>query len=296
MKLRTSKYFVSDALKSLKRNKSITFASIATVTATLFIVGVFLLVLLNINQGIKGVESKVEIKVFLKEKITIAEKDEIEDAIKSTDGVTEVKYETKSQALENFKDQLGEDNKGILDGLEKTNPMPDSYIVKVSKPEDVTGLVDNLKDMDGIEEIQDGREIIDKLMKMTKSLKVAAVIIFIILASVSIFLIGNTIKITLYSRRREIGIMKYIGATDWFIRWPFVLEGMIIGVIGSFISIILLYYAYKFSYNWASESFIFMQLVNPTYVWTTLLWEFIVAGILIGIIGSITSIRKFLIV
>ncbi len=115
-----------------------------------------------------------------------------------------------------------------------------------------------------------------------------------ILIGVSLFLIGNTIKITVYSRKREIGIMKYIGATDWFIRWPFVFEGIIIGILGAIIAIVLLYYGYKAAYAKASVGLIFVSLLNPSVVLSSVLWIFVLVGIVIGAIGSILSIRKFL--
>lgn len=294
MRISTGNQFIADALKSLKRNKSISIASVATVAATLFIVGVFLLLFLNVKQGIVGVESKIEVKVFLTKNITVKEQNELQDAIKNLDGVKEVNFENKYQALDNLKEQLGEENKDILEGLDDTNPMPDSYIIKVKTPEDVTTVVEKVQDMNGVESIQDGREIINKLIIVTKSIKWVGAAIFIILAAVSIFLIGNTIKITVYSRKREIGIMKYIGATDWFIRWPFILEGMIIGLVGSLISIVILYYAYKFTYGWAVDSFVFAKLIKPSYVLTSMIWEFIIGGIVIGAVGSMTAIRKFL--
>lgn len=118
--------------------------------------------------------------------------------------------------------------------------------------------------------------------------------LFAILIGVSLFLIGNTIKITVYSRRKEIGIMKYIGATDWFIRWPFIIEGMIIGLVGSIVGCILLYYGYSIVYTKASATLFLVKFIHPSYVLTTISWQFLLMGMLIGSIGSILSIRKFL--
>ncbi|MBC2579555.1 permease-like cell division protein FtsX [Clostridium sp. DJ247] len=293
MRISTIKFFILDSLKSLKRNKVTSIASSATVAATLFILGIFLLTILNVKQGILEVESKVEVRVVLKDDITMLQQRDLEKKIKDVSGVVDVAYESKAQAMEKFKSQLGQ-NKGLVEGLEKNNPLPNSYIVKVQKPEMVTEVVNNIKDMQGIETIKDGREIVDKIIAVTSTIKWVGGVIFVILIGVSLFLIGNTIKITLYSRRREIGIMKYIGATDWFIRWPFIMEGIIIGVIGGIFADILLYYAYTIAYNRASGGLLTMQLVSPNYVLTSILGLFIVMGIVIGSIGSILSIRKFL--
>lgn len=294
MRISTIKFFIIDSLKNLKRNKTLSTASAATVAATLFILGIFLLSILNVKQGILEVESKVEAKVFLKDNITMIQQKELEKKIKEVDGIVDVVYESKAQAMDKFKNQLGEQNKGLVEGLEKDNPMPNSYIIKVKSPEIVSNVVTNIKGMEGIESIKDGREVIDKLITITRTIKWVGSVIFIVLIGVSLFLIGNTIKITVYSRRREIGIMKYIGATDWFIRWPFIIEGMIIGVLGGIFADILLYYVYKIAYVKASSGLIIMQLITPQYVITNILGLFVFVGIVIGSIGSILSIRKFL--
>lgn len=294
MKINTIKYFLRDSIRSLKRNSTLSIASIATVAATLFILGVFILVLLTIGQGMSEVESKVEVKVFLKDNATTVQKSDIESKLKSVAGVTSVTYESKDEALNNFKAQLGDQYKSLVAGYDQKNPMPDSYIVKVQKPEIVSNVVDSVKGMDGIDVVKDGREVVNIIMKISDTLKWVGGAILVVLIGLSLFLIGNTIKITVYNRRREIGIMKYIGATDWFIRWPFIFEGVIIGVLGSAISIILLYYGYRFAYVQISSGFMIMQLINPAYILNTMLWEFLLIGMCIGIFGSISSIRKFL--
>lgn len=294
MRISTIKYFGADAVRSLKRNRTISLASSATVAATLFIFGVFLLAILNVNQGIKDVESKVEVKIFLKNDITVQQQNEIQSKINATSGVKTVVFESKNEALNKLKEQLGDENKSLADGMDKNNPMPNSYIVRVEKPEDVSSVVSNVKNLQGIDEIKDGRNVVNKLITITKAIKWVGIVIFLVLIGVSLFLIGNTIKLTVYSRRREIGIMKLVGATDWFIRWPFIIEGVIMGIIGAIISSVILFYAYKVVFLKASSAFIIVQLVSPSYILQSILWWFILAGTIIGGAGSIISIRKFL--
>ncbi|EJO5346859.1 ABC transporter permease [Clostridium botulinum] len=294
MKISTLKHFVVDSIRGLRRHKTLTTASIATVAATLFILGVFILSIMNVKQAVKVVESKVEATIVLKDNIKTEQEKAIKDKINSIDGVEKVTYESKKEALEKFKKQLGEENKSLAEGLEKENPLPNSIIVKVKKPELVSKVVASLKDMEGIEKIKDGKEIVDKITKITNTLKWMGIALFLILMGVSLFLIGNTIKITVYSRKREIGIMKYIGATDWFIRWPFIFEGIIIGVLGSVIAIVLLYFGYKLMYVKATGITLWISMLNPSVVLSSVLWIFVLVGIIIGAIGSILSIRKFL--
>jgi len=294
MKISTLKYFMKDAFNSLKRNITVSSASIATVAATLFILGIFMLTLLNVNQGIVSVESQVEVKIFLKDDITTAQKKELETKVKAVAGVTAVTYESKEQALANFKEQLGDQNQSLVEGLEKDNPMPSSYIVKVNEPNTITAVVQAVKDKAYILSIKDGREIVNKIISITNTIKWVGSAIFLILIGVSLFLIGNTIKIIVYSRRREIGIMKYIGATDWFIRWPFIIEGVVLGVVGALIADGILFYAYKVVFAKVTTGLLMMQLVPVSYVYTYILGLFVLAGALIGAIGSAISIRKFL--
>ena len=283
-------FFIKDAFRSLKRNKTISI----TVAATLFIFGISMLTMLNIKQGVVEIQSKVEAKVYLEDKITVPQKRNIENKIKSIDGVVSLDYETKSEALSKFKNQLGEQNKSLVEGLDKDNPIPSSYVVKVEKPEIISKVVGSIRGMPGIYSIQDGRGVVDKIITITRTIKWVGSIIFILLIGVSLFLIGNTIKLTVYSRRKEVGIMKYIGATDWFIRWPFIIEGIIIGMTGAIVANLVLYYLYRMVYVKASAAFIMMQLISPQYVITTALGLFVLAGMVIGAAGSVMSIRKFL--
>lgn len=293
MKINTFKHFIGDAAKSLRRNRTFSIASVATVAATLFVLGLFMLTVLNVQQVMKDVESKVEVKIILNDDIKTNEQKDLEKAIKDTAGVVDVELETKEAALNNMKEWFGEDYVSLLDGLDK-DTMPTSYIVKVEKPEMVTSVVQNVKGKPGIYAIKDAREFVDKIIAITNVVKWVGIVIFVVLIGVSLFLIGNTIKLTVYARRREIGIMKYIGATDWFIRWPFVLEGAFIGIFGAVIADLLLYFGYKFVFEKMSMQIFMLKLVNPSYVISTIIGQFLLGGIAIGVLGSIMAIRKFL--
>jgi cell division transport system permease protein len=297
MKISTVKYFVVDALKSLKRNSTVSLASVATVAATLFILGVFLLIVFNVNAGVEELGSKLQVKIYLKDDLTIGDKSAIEKVLNNVQGVSEIKYEDKSDALEKVKKQFGSDSKSLVQGFEKKNPFPNAYIVSVKSPEIVNTVVKAAEGLKGIEKIKDVREIVDKIIKITNTLKVIGLVLFVILISVSLFLIGNTIKLTLYARKKEIGIMKFVGATDWFIRWPFIIEGMLLGISGALISTGVLYYAYRMVFlKYTANALLGVNLINPQLILSTTLWQFMLGGLLIGAMGSIMSIRKFLIV
>lgn len=298
MRISTIKLFLKDALNSLKRNATLSIASVATVMATLFILGVFLLTVLNVRIAITGVEAQLQIKVFLNDNIKIDQQQKIYDKINEQSGVASITFESKAQALENLKKQLGSKNKDLLAGMESGNNLPNSYIVKAKTADDIPKISNNIKNMAGIEQINDGSSAAKKVSIITKAIQWVGIILFAILIGVSLFLIANTIRLAVYSRRREIGIMKYIGATDWFIRWPFIFEGMIIGLLGAIFSVIILYYLYSFVYSWMSSSTVtmLMNFLSPSYALTSISWMFILLGMFIGALGSILAIRKFLVV
>lgn len=288
------KMFILDALKSLKRNKTITLASIVTVSATLFIFGVFLLVAQTINMGVESVESKVEIKAYLADGITTTEQSNVETIINAVEGVKEVYYETKEEAFENFKERLGEDNSILTGFSEDRNPLPNSFVISLEEPEAAMRVEDALTGVRGVEDVGNERETVEKIIGLARLIRSMGVVIFIILVLVSLFLISNTIKLTVYSRRREIGIMKFVGATDWFIRWPFIIEGMIMGLVGGIIAFGVVYSAYRVIYADVTQSMFYAELVTPQFVLQNFSWQFGVTGLVIGALGSFIALKRFL--
>lgn len=296
MKINTITHFIKDAFKSLKRNRTISIASIITVLITFFVLGIFLLVASNIDKGIDSVQNKVELKVFLKNDIKLIDQREIEIKLREIDGVKDVIYQSKEDEYKNFQDTTNE-NEGLLKGYTlQNNPFSASFTVKLEAPEYSANVSDGIKDLQGVESIGAQQELVDKIVKIVKGVKAVGIGLFVILIGVSIFLIMNTTKLTVYSRRREVGIMKFVGATDWFIRWPFVIEGMVIGLLGSALSCVVLFFAYKGIFSWIASQLVFVSLVPVTYVLTSLLWQFMFGGIVVGGIASVIALRKFLVV
>ncbi len=288
------KMFIIDALKSLKRNKTITFASIITVAATLFIFGVFLIVAQTINMGVESVESKVEIKAYLIDEITTQEQSNIETILQGVEGVKEITYESKEEAFDKFKERLGEDNAILAGFSEDRNPLPNSFVVSLEEPEAAMRVEEALSGVRGVEDVGNERETVERIIGLAKIIRTMGVVIFIILVLVSLFLISNTIKLTVYSRRREIGIMKFVGATDWFIRWPFLIEGMIMGLIGGIIAVGVVFFAYQLVYTDITQSLFYAGLVKPSEVLNSFSWQFGLTGLVIGALGSFIALKRFL--
>ena len=283
MKINTVNYFISDAFKSLRRNKTISLASVITVLITFSVLGIFTLVAQNANLAIGGVESKIELKVYLLDDVKLIDQREIE-------------VKLREQALKNFEDMM-KDTPGLLEGYTlKNNPLPASYIVRLTDPSYAEAISEAVQDLPGVESIGNQQDVINQIHGIVKVVRVVGIVLFIILIGVSIFLIMNTTKLTVYSRRREVGIMKFVGATDWFIRWPFIIEGMVIGLLGAIFSVIGVYFIYRFGVGIIANNILMVSLINPTYVLTMLSWQFALGGIAVGGVASYIALRKFLVV
>ena len=296
MKINTINYFIVDALKSIKRNITVSFAAMLTVLVTFFVLGTFTLVGLNFNKTIEDVADKIEIKVYLQDDIKLVNQREVEIKLAEQEGVKAVTYESKDEAFTKLKKDL-EGNSGMLEGYSlENNPLASSYIVTLEDASYAGDVSKAVEDMTGVESITNQQELIEKISNVVDFVQILGVVLFFVFIGVSIFLIMNTIKLAVYSRRREVGIMKFVGATDWFIRWPFVIEGMIIGVVGSLLATAILYFIYRGVFGFIASNLLIANLVPVSFVLTTLLGGFLLGGIVVGGIGSIAALRKFLVV
>lgn len=296
MKINTINYFIVDALKSIKRNITVSFAAMLTVLVTFFVLGTFTLVGLNFNKTIEDVADKIEIKVYLQDDIKLVNQREVEIKLAEQEGVKAVTYESKDEAFTKLKKDL-EGNSGMLEGYSlENNPLASSYIVTLEDASYAGDVSKAVEDMTGVESITNQQELIEKISNVVDFVQILGVVLFFVFIGVSIFLIMNTIKLAVYSRRREVGIMKFVGATDWFIRWPFVIEGMIIGAVGSLLATAILYFIYRGVFGFIASNLLIANLVPVSFVLTTLLGVFLLGGIVVGAIGSIAALRKFLVV
>lgn len=294
MKINTINYFIGDAFKSLRRNKTISIASMITVLITFVVLGVFSLVAENANLAIEGVQSKVQLKVYLEDDVKLIDKREIEVKLRDQSGVKAVEFESKEDAYNNFADSMG-DSSGILQGYTiDNNPFPESYVVDLDDPSYAEDITDAVEEMEGVESVSDQQELINTVQSVVKGIRIVGGILFVVLIGVSIFLIMNTTKLTVYSRRREVGIMKFVGATDWFIRWPFIIEGMVIALIGALLSTVVIFFFYKWVVGIIASKMLMVKLVAPSYVFISLLWKFALGSIVVGGFASFIALRKFL--
>ncbi|MGF9910031.1 permease-like cell division protein FtsX [Brevibacillus porteri] len=296
MKIRTLGRHVREGVKNLGRNGWMSFASISAVTITLFILGVFLVLAMNVNYFTQSVEKQVEIRVFMdllatKENIT-----QVENNIKKLPQVESVSFIPKDEGLKQFKESLGE-KAYLFEGLEESNPLPDAFKVKTKQPQDTATVAAQIKNFQYVKSLTYGEGTVDKLFSLTEAVRNVGIVFIIGLGFTAMFLIANTIKLTIVARRREIEIMKLVGATNWFIRWPFFVEGLLMGVAGALIPTIMLTVGYYYLLDAIHSSFEASQLFKLLPLFP-LVYQVALAllaiGAFIGIWGSLVSVRRFL--
>lgn len=293
MKLSTVEYFLHEVAISLRRKNLMSFASIGTVAVSLFVLGVFLILVLNFNRLAGTLESQVQISVYFNDDTTASKQREVASAIQNLQGISSIHYVSRAEAMERLRERLG-DQKYLLDSLEDENPLPDSLEVVVKRPDMVETAAKAISKMEGVEEAKYGQDVIEHLFDITRLVRIFGLALMVLLAAATIFIIANTIRLTVFARRKEIAIMKYVGATDWFIRWPFILEGMVLGLIGGIIAAIALrsFYAAMAAKIYSTLTFFPLMPQYPFMNYVAV--AIILSGMIIGTIGSAISLKRFL--
>ncbi|WP_256759078.1 permease-like cell division protein FtsX [Cohnella sp. WQ 127256] len=303
MKFSTLLRHFREGVKNVGRNGWMTFASMSSIAVSLFILGVFMLLALNVNKLADQLDSQVQINVYLQLDIEKGKAEEIERTIKRIPEVKSVTYIPKAEGLQRFRDSMGEEGKEALDGYEnENNPLPDAFEVEAFDPQNIAYVAKqisaiNLNDPSApIDKVKYGKDAIEKLFSITNAVRNIGFFIVIGLAIMAMFLISTTIKITILARRREISIMKLVGATNSFIRWPFFIEGAIIGFGGSFISSALLLYGYSQLVRTTSTTvgLYMLEFSSLDEVRTLVGGTIIILGTLLGVWGSTISVRRYL--
>ena len=293
MKISTAEYFVTESLNSIRRNGLMSLASLMTVALSLLILGVFIILVMNLNHMASVLESQVQVTVYLQDTLKEVEVREIGTRITKLPGVTRVNFIAKEEAMNRFKQRLGE-QQGLLAELGEANPLPNSFEVKLDRPERVKPVALAIAQLKGVEAARYGQEVVEQLFNLTRMVRIFGVVLILFLGLAALFIIVNTIRLTVFARRREIGIMKYVGATDWFIRWPFIIEGVLLGFLGACIAVLPLTQFYSMLTGQVYESLAFLPLL-PKYPFMGYVNIFLLcAGIGIGALGSVISVKKFL--
>ncbi|CAN7153766.1 permease-like cell division protein FtsX [Paenibacillus sp. LjRoot153] len=303
MKISTASRHLREGTKNVVRNGWMTFASISSIAISLFILGIFVLITLNVNDVATQIEQQVEINVYLEVNTAQDQITALETQIKAIPEVKTIKFVSKEEGLVYLREKLGDSGKALLDGFEgDNNPLNDAFTIEVDDPRNVAVVADQIsalnvgKDPKPIYKVNYGKGTVEALFKVTKIARWIGIGIVVLLSFTAVFLIANTIKVTILARKREISIMKLVGATNSFIRWPFFIEGALLGMIGSAIptAIILAGYWKLLNLSSLNLNLLMIKLTPFEDIAPTMTVLLIGLGIVIGVWGSLISVRKFL--
>lgn len=295
MKGRTLVRHLKEGTKNIFRNGWMTFASISAVTVMLLVVGAFLLIIMNVNHFADSLERDVELRVFIDLSVTEEEQQQLRKNLENIEGVASIEYVSKDEGLDSLIESFGEQGK-VFETLRPENPLNDVFVVQAENPEETEMLAEIIEPLEHVEDVEYGKDIFKPLFSATSFIRIVGLVLILGLMFTAMFLIANTIKLTIVARKREIQIMKLVGATNSFIRWPFFVEGLLLGVFGSIIPITVLSYGYTQFYNSMGEStgIDFFNFLPTSPLLFQMSFLLLGIGAFVGVWGSLMSVRKFL--
>ena len=292
-------YLIGEGFRNFFKNKKSTAASIIIMCATMFIFGIFFLIGENVNYILEQIESEQAMQVFIDPDATEEEEEELAEKIKAIEYVNTIEYVSSEEALNEVKSWSEDISEFLSDyTADGYNPFKASYVVTLTDLTKNDEVQAEIETFDNVADVEAGNQTVNKLVDLANGVRVATGIILILLILISIFIIANTIKLTVHARRKEISIMKYVGATNGFIRWPFMVEGIIIGIVSALISVVILGFVYNFVANKLISSSLVstlsINLLTFSDMFSMLFIVYIAMGIGIGAIGSAISMKKYL--
>lgn len=296
MKIRTIKRHFREGFKNSWRNSWMTLASVGAVTTTLLLVAVFLALMMNLSHVADNIEEDVQIKVLIDVTATEEETDELGEELEAMNNIESVEFSSRDDEMRSLIDSMGDEGSPFELYQDDDNPLNDAYIVRAYEPQETVAIASEIEAMSRVERVNFGQDVVENIFTFNNYARNLGLILIVALVFTAIFLISNTIKITIIARRKEIEIMKLVGATNWFIRWPFFVEGLLLGILGSILPIVLLFTGYYFLDQNAEAinqfDFITVLPFSP-FVWQ-LSGIVLLIGAVIGVWGSVMSVRKFL--
>lgn len=279
-----------EAIAGVRRTGAMNVATVTTVALSLFILGSFLLFLRNLNLLLDSLKTQYQVTLMLAPELDKRGIELLQERLQNDEAVKRIRFVSKDEALETIARELGHDE-GILPDLQ-ANPLPNSIEVHIIENTDFDGFMERIKNMPGVAKSTTGQQWVGRVLSMVDLTRVVGLIMVLVLGTASLLIIANTIKLTVYARREEIAIMKIVGATNWFIRTPFLIEGCLQGLVGASVSLLIL----LSSYHILAERIVgiapFLTLVTDVGVLTKLSSQILLMGMLLGLLGSLISLRR----
>ncbi|WP_407306298.1 permease-like cell division protein FtsX [Desulfosporosinus sp. SB140] len=294
MTLNSARYILRDTVYSVKRNPWLSIASVLTVMVSLVILGFSIFFLANAANMAESFESQLEIAAFVQDSATTSQVQALQTQIQGMSGVSSVAIVTKDEALADFGKSMGGAQNNLVTDLGGTNPFPDKLTVKVTDPQDVKTTADAISALPGIDKVRYGQDYVEKLLKFTQWLRWIGFGVVAAFAAASIVLISINVKMNVFSKRREIQIMKLVGASNGFIRWPFLIEGLVLGLLGGALAALIVGLGYNWIIIYIQSTLTFLPVVNNAVLFRQVTGGLLLAGMAMGALGSGVSLQKFL--
>ena len=287
------RYGLRDTFRALKRHKAMVLVTVLTVAVTFIVLGAAVLLSANGQHIEQSLEDDMEVVAFLDTDVTVEERSNIENVIQGLDGYESMRFVSKEEALEIMGERFGEET-GLTNALGGVNPLPDAYYVKMLEIESMPQAAEKLGELEGVDLVRYGQETVQNMSAFSKALWGGCIVVICAMAIAALVLVNSTIRLTVAARSEEIAIMKYIGATDFYVKTPFFLEGVILGMIGAALSFAVLFFGYSGAINYAGENIAFLELITDRTLVVKLGLYLLLGGAVLGGIGSNIAVRKYL--
>lgn len=294
MNFSSFRYLVREGFRNVWANRLMSVASVAVLFSCLLLIGASVLFSVNAGSALNMVESQNVAMVFLKDGLSDEQTEQIGATIQGMPNISSCEFVSKEEAFQRQLATMGEEEAAFFEGMDDMNVLPDAYQISVKDLSGYDETISAVQAIDGVDEINGQSSLAATLSSVRRAVTIVGTALIAMMFLISLFIIANTIKITMYSRRLQISIMKAVGATDWFVRVPFVIEGMILGIVSGLLTLSVLYYAYKALLVYLSGTIGGFQFVSFGSIAWYLLAAFILIGVIAGVFGSLISIGKYL--
>ncbi len=294
MRLRTFGYLTGEAVGSVRDNALLSVAAVSTVAISLLVLAVVAVLGLNLRHLASAVDAQVQVVAYLDQSQLSQPEQSVAQEIGALPHVTNVQFVTKQQALTHLQDLFGPQDAGLFNDVAQNNPLPDSLNIYVDDPTAVAAVADAVGHIVGPANVQNAQDVVNKLVSFTRALRWLGAFLVAALALATVVVIGNTVRVAVYARREQIGIMKLVGATDSFIRWPFFIEGAILGLGGAVLSGAVIAWGYAWVQGLVSNYMPFLPMIQAHALLPGMVETLLLGGVLLGALGSAVSVRRHL--
>lgn len=288
------RFFVVEGLRSLWRNRFMTIAALITTFLSMLVLGLVLVFAFSIDAVLRDIEQRVEVSVYLLDGATPDQVQTLRDELEGLPEVKEALYISKDEALERFRADMSGHPEMIESLSVEDNPLPASFEISLTAPEYATAVAERFTGRPGVDEVRYGKEVTERLLRVTSAIRNVLLVFIVLLAAVAVLLISNTIRLSIFARRREVEIMQLVGATHWFIRWPFLLEGLFVGVLGAVAALFVVLVGSQLAMDSMQRTLLFLTVPLNAIPAVRVSLILLLVGAVIGALGSALGLRRFL--